>query len=237
MRILLDVDGTIAGNNRVLYLTLCNLVLKLGIDEGRLSELSYEEFYLLPEVIAYREREGEQRYLRNVRIIAHAPELQRRMEVIKGAIDGARRLSQQGTLGYCTARKTDRLEKLDEALASSTHDWLESNGFPNPQDVFFCTSFLEKLSFCASHIEETGEDVMLVDDAYEQLLDGVDQLEASQRDLLRQHFTLLAFDAQEVPKHAPVRVVVLPSWSQVELAIQPPYVLPTRLLTSIIPIE
>jgi hypothetical protein len=220
MRILLDVDGTIARNNRVLYLTLCNLVLKLGIDEERLSEMSYEEFYLLPEVTAYREREGEQRYLRNVRIIAHAPELQRRMEVIEGAIDGAWMLSRQGTLGYCTARKTDRLEKLDKALARSTHDWLESNGFPNPQDVFFCTSFLEKLSFCAAHIEETGEDVMLVDDSYEQLLSKVDQLEASQRDLLRQHFTLLAFGAQDVPEHAPVRVVALPTWKQVEQAIQ-----------------
>jgi len=220
MRILLDVDGTIARNNRVLYLMLCNLVLKLGIDEERLSELSYEEFYFLPEVAAYREREGEHRYMRNVRIIAHAPELQRRMEVIEGAVDGAWRLSRQGTLGYCTARKTDRIEKLDEALARSTHDWLEANGFPNPQDVFFCTSFFEKLSFCAVHIEETGEDVILIDDSYEQLLNKIDQLEAGQRDLLRQHFTLLAFGAEEEPEQAPVRVVALPSWSQVELAIQ-----------------
>ncbi len=61
---------------------------------------------------------------------------------------------------------------------------------------------------------------MLVDDSYEQLLDRIDQLEAGQRDLLRQHFMLLAFDAQEVPEHAPVRVVALPSWSQVEQATQ-----------------
>jgi len=229
MRIFLDVDGTIARNNRVLYLTLCNLVLKLGIDEERLSELSYEEFYFLPEVIAYREREGEQRYNTNVRIIAHAPELQRRMEVIEGAIDGAWRLAQHGTLGYCTARKTDRIEKLDEALARSTHDWLESSGFPNPQDVFFCTSFLEKLSFCATHIEETGEDVMLADDSYEQLLDRIDQLEASQRDLLKQRLTLLAYGAQEVPEQAPVRVVALPTWKQVEQAIYHTELVSSRL--------
>jgi hypothetical protein len=61
------------------------------------------------------------------------------------------------------------------------------------------TNFLEKLSFCAAHIEETGEDVMLIDDSYEQLLDRIDQLEASQKELLRQHFTLLAFGAQEAP--------------------------------------
>jgi hypothetical protein len=40
LRILLDVDGTIAGNNRVLYLTLCNLALKLGIDEESLVGLT-----------------------------------------------------------------------------------------------------------------------------------------------------------------------------------------------------
>jgi len=220
MRIFLDVDGTIACDNQALYLTLCNLALKLGIAEERLAGLTYDEFYALPEVTAYREQAGEQRYETNVRIIAHTPILQRHLEVVDGAINGARFLAQSGNLCYCTARKTARYEKLDEAMASATRDWLEARGFPNPQDVFFCTSFLEKLSFCAAHIEETGEDVMLVDDSYEQLLDRIDQLEAGQRDLLRQHFMLLAFDAQEVPEHAPVRVVALPSWSQVELAIQ-----------------
>jgi len=220
MRIFLDVDGTIACGNQALYLTLCNLALKLGIDEERLVGLTYDEFYALPEVTAYREWVGEQRYETNVRIIAHTPILQRHLEVVDGAINGARFLAQLGNLCYCTARKTARYEKLDEAMASATRDWLEARRFPNPQDVVFSTSFLEKLSFCAAHIEETGEDVMLVDDSYEQLLDRIDQLEAGQRDLLRQHFMLLAFDAREVPEHAPVRVVALPSWSQVELAIQ-----------------
>lgn len=220
MRIFLDVDGTIACGNQALYLTLCNLALKLGIAEERLAGLTYDEFYALPEVTAYREQVGEQRYNTNVRIIAHTPILQRHLEVVDGAINGARFLAQSGNLCYCTARKTARYEKLDEAMASATRDWLEASGFPNPQDVVFCTSFLEKLSCCAAHIEETGEDVMLVDDSYEQLLSRVDQLEASQRDLLSQHFTLLAFEAQEAPEHAPVRVVALPSWNQVKQAAQ-----------------
>ncbi len=106
-------------------------------------------------------------------------------------------------------------------MALATRDWLEASGFPNHQDVVFCTSFLKKQSCCAARIEETGEAVVLVDDSYEQLLSTVDQLEAGQGDLLRQHFTLLAFGAQEAPEHAPVRVVALPTWDQIEQAIQP----------------
>jgi hypothetical protein len=220
MHIFLDVDGTIAYGNQTLYLTLCNLALKLGIAEERLAGLTYDEFYALPEVTAYREQVGEQRYNTNVRIIAHTPILQRHLEVVDGAINGVRFLAQSGNLCYCTARKTARYEKLDEAMARATRDWLEANGFPNPKDVVFCTSFLEKLSFCAALIEETGEAVVLVDDSYEQLLSAVDQLEAGQGHLLRQHLILLAFGAQEAPKHTPVRVVALPTWNQIEQAIQ-----------------
>ena len=36
----------------------------------------------------------------------------------------------------------------------------------------------------------------------------------------RQHFTLLAFGTQEVPEQTHVRMVALPSWSQIELATQ-----------------
>ncbi len=220
MYILLDVDGTIACDNQALYLSLCNLALKLGIDEERLAGLTYDEFYVLPEVIAYREQVGEQRYNTNVRIIAHTPILQRHLEVVDGAINGARFLAQSGNLRYCTARKTARFEELDEAMARATRDWLEANGFPNPQDVIFCTSLLEKLSFCAAHIGKTGEEVMLVDDSYEQLLSKVDQLEARQGDLLRQHFTLLAFGTQGVLEHTPLRVVALPTWDQIEQVTQ-----------------
>src|SRR6266446_2688935 len=69
MRIFLDIDGTIACDNQALYLMLCNLALKLGIAGERLVGLTYDEFYALPEVTAYRERVGEQRYETNVRII------------------------------------------------------------------------------------------------------------------------------------------------------------------------
>jgi len=215
MHIFLDVDGTIACDNQALYLSLCNLALKLGIDEERLAGLTNDEFYVLPEVTAYRKQVGEQRYNTSVRIIAHTPILQRHLEVVDGAIDGARFLAQSGDLRYCTARKTARHEDLDEAMARATRDWLAASGFPNPQDVIFCTSLLEKLSFCAAHIGKTGEEVVLVDDSYEQLLSEIDQLETRQGDLLRQHFTLLAFGAQEAPEHAPLRVVALPTWDQV----------------------
>jgi hypothetical protein len=220
MYILLDVDGTIASDNQALYLSLCNLALKLGIDEERLAGLTYDEFYVLPEVAAYREQVGEQRYNTNVRIIAHTPILQRHLEVIDGAVNGACFLAQSGNLRYCTARKTARYEELDEAMASATCDWLEASGFPNPQDVIFCTSLLEKLSFCAAHIGKTGEDVVLVDDLYEQLLIEFEKLAVRHRTLLQQHFTLLAFGAQEVPEHELLRVVALPTWDQVEQATQ-----------------
>jgi hypothetical protein len=220
MYIFLDVDGTIACDNQALYLSLCNLALKLGIDEERLVGLTYDEFYALPEVTAYREQVGEQRYNTNIRIIAHTPILQRHLEVVDGAINGARFLAKSGNLCYCTARKTARFEELDEAMARATREWLEASGFPNPQDVIFCTSLLEKLSFCAAHIGKTGEEVVLVDDSYERLLSEFKKLVARQRTLLQQHFTLLAFGAQEAPEHAPFHVAALPMWDQIEQVTQ-----------------
>ncbi len=74
MHIFLDVDGTIASDNQTLYLTLCNLALKLGIAEERLAGLTYDEFYALPEVTAYREQAGEQRYNTNIRYYSSHPD-------------------------------------------------------------------------------------------------------------------------------------------------------------------
>ncbi len=222
MQIFLDVDGTIARNNRALYVALCNRKLKLGIDEERLAGLPYEEFFTLPEVTAYRERVGEKRYQWSLHLLTLDPELQRQMEIIDGAVEGARLLVQSGDLRYCTSRKTTWHEDLNAAMARATHYWLKVNGFPNHQQVVFCTSPREKLSFCAARIEETGEEIVLVDDLYECLLSEVGELEARRRELLQLQLTLWAFGAREchLPEHTPFRVVAFPAWDQIECVTQ-----------------
>ena len=218
MEILIDVDGTISKYNQTLYLAICNRKLKLGIDEELLSNMNTSDFFALPEVTAYRTRIGEQRYQWNLQLLGLDPELQRQMDIIDGAIEGTHYLEQMGVLGYCTARKTIWHERLNEAMARATRYWLKVNGFPHHQDTVFVTGPLEKLRYCATHIEETGEEIILIDDSYEHLLGSANELPEEQHDLLRKHLTLWAFGAKELklPEDTPLRALSFPAWNQVE---------------------
>src|SRR5260370_34248508 len=72
----IDIDGTIAGSNIPLFVSLCNRKLKLGIDEKRLQGIGYEDFLTLPEVMTHRATVGERRFAWNLRLLALDPEHQ-----------------------------------------------------------------------------------------------------------------------------------------------------------------
>jgi uncharacterized HAD superfamily protein len=213
-----DIDGTIAGANIPLLLSLCNKKLKLGIDEGRLQGIRYEDFLALPEVMTHRSTVGERRFAWNLRLLALDPEHQVDMVPLDHAAAAVTRLAQQGTLAYYTARVTS-LEALNVQIARATTRWLAKHGFPAPSDVVICTSPKDKLSRLSSLIQETGENVMLIDDHYEQLLSDVSLLDERDSAALDSSLILCAFGAREVPTHPLLRVVALSDWSQVDLAL------------------
>jgi uncharacterized HAD superfamily protein len=212
-----DIDGTIAGANIPLLLSLCNKKLKLGIDEKQLQGVGYEDFLALPEVMAHRATVGERRFAWNLRLLALDPEHQVDMVPLDHAAAALTRLAQQGTLSYYTARVTS-LEALNAQMARATTRWLAKHGFPVPSDVVFCDSPQDKLERLTSLIRETGEQVILIDDQEAPLLAAVYLLPEQDRTAL-DGLTLYAFGVRAVRGSAPLRVIALPDWSQVEIVL------------------
>jgi len=212
-----DIDGTIAGANIPLLLSLCSKKLKLGIDEERLQGIGYEDFLALPEVMAHRATVGERRFAWNLRLLALDPEHQVDMVPLDHAAAAVTRLAQQGTLAYYTARVTS-LEALNAQMARATTQWLATRGFPASSNVVFCGSPKDKLERLASLIRETGEQVILIDDQDAHLLAAVSLLAEQDRAALAA-LTLYTFGVHAVRAPAPLRVVALPDWSQVEIVL------------------
>lgn len=134
------------------------------------------------------------------------PDVARQHEVLPGAVDGVRQLTEGCELHYLTARKSD--------VYQITRGWLAEQGFPVPDQVIFVEGVAEKLAVLAEH---PGA-LILVDDRWRQLLDILEKY--GQRRVLsglRNHLALAAFGAQaaDLPASPIVPVVALPDWSMV----------------------
>lgn len=213
-RIALDIDGTLGYRNRQQYLTTCNETLKLAIAEERLKDLSLQDFYHLPEVLAYKERVGEAYYAKAIAWIDYHPEVLRAMRPLPGAKEGVTRLAMLGKVAYYTARYSAQSEERSQAMAQATLEWLTAHEFVSPTSAVFCDGLPGKLRQLAHELAREAEPVILVDDQSTRLLQRLADLDAEPAQILKRSLILVAHGARTAPEDAPVPVVALPSWKE-----------------------
>lgn len=216
MRILIDLDGTIAKRNTLHFIQKCNNYLDLAQEPEHLGNISWKQWLGLPTVRAYRERVGESAWAWKLRCVMLDPGVQRNMLPMYGAIESVQRLGALGHIAYCTCRKTTFSEEWNAHMAQATKDWLATQGFPNPTDVIFCTTPAEKLRVIAGLLIKSQEPVLLIDDLAQQLLVDTLTLTEQERAVLMEHFTLCVFHAKHVSTTTLFRTVALQYWTQVD---------------------
>ena len=132
------------------------------------------------------------------------PDVVRQHEVIPGAVEGVRKLTEGCKLHYLTARKSD--------VHDITREWLRREGFPSPDKVIFVDGVAEKLIAMA----DFDGPLFLVDDRWDQLLMILSK-HRQHRSLagLLDRLTLVAFGANksDLPLSSIVPVVPLLNWS------------------------
>ena len=219
MHILLDIDGTIGTRNTRRFLELCNKRLKLNMDPERVNQLRYSEFFTQPEVLACKERLGEEKFTLALEWTRLDPRHLLAIIPMPGALTGAAKLTAFGELAYYTARKTpgsgELQHRINTQLERATLRWLRKQNFPNPEAAIFCEGPEEKLLHIADLIKQTAQPVLLVDDMWKLLLAAAADLDTATYQLLKQSLTLCAFGAHEVPEQCDIQTIALYRWSEV----------------------
>jgi hypothetical protein len=216
---LIDVDGVLAKCNVPCLLSTYNRMLKLDIPGEQLEMLSLKAFHRLPQVQAYQEKVGQERYTRQLAILEWHPEYVVQNLMIRDALAGVHYLAELADdLGYCTARVITFHDQWNADLARMTHLWLDKWHFPNHNQVMFCDGYIGKLVAIAGYLkEEPGARVVLIDDSADMLLHAYDQLSATDQQVLRR-LTLVGFgydEDEEAPVDHPLRALPLLNWHNV----------------------
>jgi 5'(3')-deoxyribonucleotidase len=226
--VLIDFDGTLAARNTPAYIARFNSRLKLGIEQERLTDLSYRAFLDLPEVCAFRNRHGEKKFDFVLKALALEPDYLRELLPIDDALTGVQALAQRFSLSYCSARKINFTASLDQRIEQASVDWLYNNQFPYAEscNVYLCNSPFEKLLHCIEVAQKSAQHVVLVDDLYETLIQNALTLDAPLRAQLRTNCSLVAVWAQDLswlsPDQCPFKqVLALPRWSRISSVIDP----------------
>ena len=219
--IAVDIDGTICWRNVKRFLQVCNTKLQFGIEEKRLETLTYDEFLQQPEVLAYRQKWGEERAQLAIRWIDLDPEVLVAVLPIPGAVEGVQRLTGLGKVTYWTARYTPESAETSQAMADATRQWLREQHFPFPEEVIFCESPQDKLIRIAERSEAEDLSIILVDDRYSKLLEVAGYLDNHLQTILRRRVTILAFRAISVPEECyDISVIPFRSWKAIDTIIE-----------------
>jgi hypothetical protein len=216
----IDIDGTIATENTLKRIEKCNRYFQIGLEPEHLPTDWYA-FLDLPEVRAYRERTGEEKWRYNLKLVNLDPGYQSSLIPIEGAVEGVSLLAEQG-ICYATLRKVatseeymrEAIQEWNEKMRKATATWLEKNKFPDGP-ILFGNTPEEKLSQVAALAEEKGEPSILIDDLYDNLLVVLPYLSEHTREVLRDHCTLVAFRAEKAPASPHITTIGLPDWHHV----------------------
>lgn len=143
------------------------------------------------------------------------PEVIRVHEELPGAVAGVQWLAKRGPVGYFTVRKPE--------LQQNTCDWLREHHFPEPQNVTFCVSMVQKL--LKMQDVPSQERLFLIEDHWQKVLVALQFIEEKDplvATRIRDRLTLVAFGATavDVPSKAPVCIVPLPAWAYLEEVFQ-----------------
>lgn len=221
MRIAVDIDGTICVQNVKRYMQVCNEKLKLGIEYERLATLTYTNFLQQPEVLAYKQKWGEEYARLTMGWIDLDPEVLVDVLPIPGAIDGVCKLAEVGAVTYYTARYTSQSIETSQAMANATRQWLRKHLFPSPEEIIFCESPQDKLIRIAERSATEDRAVILIDDRYPKLLEVVEILDSRLQEILRRYVTLVAFGAtSELAECYGIEVIPFETWPSVDQLIE-----------------
>ncbi len=111
----------------------------------------------------------------------------------------------------------ERADYFNRGMRRATREWLAAQGFPDLEDVVFCTTPEEKLMLLAEYAQEVQVPLTLIDDMYEYLLEKAPTLEERVRQSLNSLVTLVAFGAQESMEPRVFHdVIALPDWQQLD---------------------
>lgn len=229
MHILIDLDGTIAAINEPHFMRLLNTCLSLGVPEERLQVLSLREFLSEPEVVAAQQRYGRERFKMLYTFLHCSQDAIAARFVVDGAQESLASLAHLGSIAYCTARKggysgtnektRSAMETLNEKMLHASRDWLSLHHFPSPESIMCCVGLVGKLAAIVTLIRSSGKPLMLVDDAYTQIIAASESLPPEDQALLTEYFTLYAFRATLAPPSSSFHVVALPTWADLDQAL------------------
>ena len=222
MYVYVDIDGTIAGRNSYVFQKVCIRRLELALTPTR--GLSYQQFIQFPELIAYKQKVGEDEFRDQLIWADMDPESLMNSKVLPYALEGVLQLAHiPASIGYCTSRYTRRPEWLtrNEEMAEATKGWLHAHTFVNPTEVIFCRNKIPTL--WEHHQKEKL--VVLIDDQYTTLIQQFAQIERNDptRKWAREHFILVAYGTEEFPSDSyglGLRVLPLSSWKQVHILVE-----------------
>lgn len=220
LHFLLDIDGAMAERNTAVLIALCNKQLRLGIDESRLQVLRYPEFLLLPEVMRYRQRMGERNFERALHWLELDPHHLIHMYPLKGAVAGATRLANMGSVTYYSSRKTPSSQALNEQMARATHLWLALHHFPHPDNVLFYDRPQDKLCQITQLTERSDYRLVVIDAHYEQVLATLSSLSQFMLKRVQRLLTLYAFGTTEVIGKEAIEVIAFPSWEYTDACVE-----------------
>jgi uncharacterized HAD superfamily protein len=219
----IDIDGTIARENKDSLLELCNEIFKLGIDKNQLKNVSLERFHWLPRVIEYRNQIGDEVYNNQFKKMQYHPEHIAILHTIADAVEGVNQLhAVADDLYYNTCRFT-RHTRWNADIQRMTHFWLETKNFPNHEKTIFCEGYHGKLVSILSRLRENSDlRIILIDDNAEVQLQFFDQLARKDQEIVASRLVLVgfSFDEEELLPDMPIRLHSLEKWQNVKQLIE-----------------
>lgn len=213
MDIYIDIDGTLAPNNREMVSCVANQRWGLGIDKNQLKGITLDQWENLPEVVAYKSRMAPERYQLELGWLNFHPDVLLSLIPYKGAVEALDELLAQGhRITYATARYSPYSSEKSQAMATATKQWLKQEGFPNPQQAIFMDGLPGKLKMIAERIKQNPGPAVLIDDQHKRLIEQANLLEKDQQDILSRYLTLMCYGATELPDTALLKMLSLRAW-------------------------
>jgi hypothetical protein len=230
MKIYSDIDGVLSRGNPRTLARLLNAMLGLNVADSDLERVeTFSAFMEHPKVQAYIAEVGEAVFAQREAVISLAPKYLLTCQIIPDAVAGMGMLAREGSVSYCTCRKTEK-PSFNVLVAQSTRTWLEQVAFPPSDQVIFCRTMKEKLEAIADQLAAYGETAIYIDDQYHKVLASLATLSEDRRSLLRRSLIVWAFGMpqEELLENADqlINLVALPSWARITEAIAVSRMLP-----------
>jgi hypothetical protein len=221
-----DIDGTIATTlNQTGYAPVVDYYKRAGIGIPE-TIANFQDLIEHPYFIAYRKTHEDQ-FQALLQEILESPAMMFEKQPLPHAIQGVTHIAQTGRVAYYTVRKSHD-EQRHRDIQETTKQWLSLHQFPNPGQVVFCMSVMNKL--VRLYHQETQDSLVLIDDRFLQILEAFELLvsgghpkfdRATQHKMVeafQQRLVVVAFGVEEqaLPESRNgLQLLALASWGKV----------------------